>query len=99
MGVLHLRLEVTNETTSVEVSVKAAAQDIEQRGIVRSASGADSTPVAILDHVMEQSEQGQLYRALANLIEKLDVLIGIVDEASKVCSKYIFYKVVIIICD
>lgn len=84
MGVLHYRLEAIGVMASVESNVKAAAKDIQQARIVGSANASDSTAVAITDHLIEQREQGEFCEALGSLVAKLDVLVGIIDEVSKV---------------
>lgn len=71
-------------TASVEANVKTAAKDIEQRGIMRSAEAEDSAAIKSVDQIMEQSERGELYEDVGNLITKLDIFVGIIDEASKV---------------
>lgn len=69
---------------SIESNVKAAAQDVKKAGIVRSADAAESTAVEVSNHVIEQSEEGDLYEALGSIVAKLNVFVGIIDEVSKV---------------
>lgn len=97
MGVLHLHLKVVGETESVGKDVKTATQDIERRGIVRSAEASDSPVVNAVDNVMRKSGQGDLYKALEGVVAKLDVLIGIIDKAFKVgLQSYAFYSLITI---
>lgn len=84
-GTLHLCLKTTDLMTNAELEVNAANEDIQQKPKMEE----ESTPIAALaDAVSQISTEGEFYNSVGVLLSKLDVLVGFIDDLSKVCSIY-----------
>lgn len=81
VGTLHLRLEMTELLSNAELDVRVANSDIQQL----SKMEAGSTTISALTDVSSQFNiESDLYKTIGTLFSKLDVLVGFIDDVSKV---------------
>ena len=82
-----MRLSKSDVINGIDNLIRGAQKDVRRSGFVKSAEGAESVPVRLIEGTAAHVEEyGDLYDAFGRLVEKLDVLVGVIDAISEVIA-------------
>ena len=82
-----MRLSKSDVINGIDNLIRGAQKDVRRSGFVKSAEGAESVPIRLIEGTAAHVEEyGDLYDAFESLVEKLDVLVGVIDAISEVIA-------------